>query len=116
MLFFPIFLDPEQLSRISIHKAQHELGSELNIEQSLISNIESGECYPNIRYLNYLYKKYGLNINWLVSGKGEMFIRNEGPILVPDQKYCELFNLMKVPFIELQVLAKLTETKIILKR
>ena len=101
--------------RKTINKAQHELASELNIEQTIISNIERGKYYPNIKYLNYLYKRYGLNINWLCTGKGEMFIGEEWEIFVTDQKYSELFNLMQVPDIELQILAKLTEAKILLK-
>ncbi len=44
-----------------------------------------------------------------------MFIREEGQIFVKDHKYFELFKLMKVPVIELQILAKLAETKITLK-
>ncbi len=101
--------------RKTIDKAQHKLASELNIGQGVISNIERGKCYPNFKYLNYLYKKYGLNINWLFTGKGEMFIREEGEIFVTDQKYVELFNFMQVPDIEIQILAKLAETKIIFK-
>ncbi len=101
--------------RKTINKAQHELGSESNIEQSLISNIEVGRCYPNLKFLNYLCKKYRLNINWLFTGKGEMFNREEWDILVRDPKYFELFNLMQVTDIELQVLAKFSETKIIFK-
>jgi hypothetical protein len=44
-----------------------------------------------------------------------MFIGEEWEIFVTDQKYSELFNLMQVPDIELQILAKLTEAKILLK-
>jgi len=57
-----------------INKAQHKLAPELNIGQGVISNIERGKCYPNFKHLNYLYKKYGLNIKWIFSGKGKMFI------------------------------------------
>ncbi|MCP4653735.1 MAG: helix-turn-helix transcriptional regulator [Candidatus Omnitrophica bacterium] len=101
--------------RESIDKDQHELASELNNSQGSISRIESGFCKPKLGYLHYLYKKYRLNINWLLSGKGEMFILEGRQILVKDKKYIELIKLMQMPGIELLILAKLAETKIILK-
>jgi transcriptional regulator with XRE-family HTH domain len=111
--------------RESINKAQHELAAELNIYQSTITNIERGKTFPNIRYLIHFYKKYQLNINWLLTNDGDMLVyhyhTNPNAVSVMDchiryndpkyMQYAELFNYMQVPEIEQVMLARLTETK-----
>lgn len=104
--------------RENINKAQHELASELGVAQALISKIESGDYQPKLSYLSYFIKKYRLNINWLFSGKGEMYIRDERKSEMyysKNKEYLEFFKLMQVPVIELLILSKFEETKIILK-
>ncbi len=115
--------------RESIQKAQHELAGELNIYQSTITNIERGKTFPNIRYLIHFYKKYQLNINWLLTNDGEMLIyhyhTNPNAVSVMDchihyndpkyMQYAELFNYMQVPEIEQVILARLIEFKALFK-
>jgi transcriptional regulator with XRE-family HTH domain len=115
--------------REEIKKAQHELASELNIYQSTITNIERGKTFPNIKYLQYFYHKYHLNINWLLTDEGEMFVHhyhtNPNAVSVMDchleyndpryQQYAELFNYMQVPEVEQVILARLTEAKALFK-
>ncbi|MCP4146211.1 MAG: helix-turn-helix transcriptional regulator [bacterium] len=97
--------------RESIEKAQYELAEELGISQSTIANIERGKAFPNINYLHNFYHKYNLNINWLITGEGEMLT-----VLSPvNAKYFELFNLMQIPSIEHVILAKLIELKALLR-
>ncbi len=115
--------------RESLKKTQREVASELNIYQSTITNIEKGKTFPKISYLTYLYDRYRLNQNWLITGKGDMLI----PELLDKQgssffstdhikagdpiypKYVELLSLMKIPVIEQIILAKLVEMKALLK-
>lgn len=115
--------------REEIKKAQHELASELSIYQSTITNIERGKTFPNIKYLQYFYHKYHLNINWLLTDEGEMFVHhyhtNPNAISVMDchleyndpryLQYAELFNYMQVPEVEQVILARLTEAKALFK-
>ncbi len=115
--------------REEIKKAQHELASELSIYQSTITNIERGKTFPNIKYLQYFYHKYHLNINWLLTDEGEMFVHhyhtNPNAVSVMDchleyndpryQQYAELFNYMQVPEVEQVILARLTEAKALFK-
>lgn len=115
--------------RESIKKAQHELAAELNIYQSTITNIERGKTFPNIRYLLHFYKKYQLNINWLLTNDGEMLIyhyhTNPNAVSVMDchiryndpkyMQYAELFNYMQVPEVEQVILARLVEFKALFK-
>lgn len=60
--------------RWMINKSQWQLAEEIDIFQSIISNIESGKTFPRIVYLQFLNENYGLNINWLVTGKGDIRI------------------------------------------
>ncbi|MGE5343993.1 MAG: helix-turn-helix domain-containing protein [Candidatus Omnitrophota bacterium] len=115
--------------RIDRKKAQHLLAAELKVHQSTITNIEHGTTFPKINYLQYFYEKYGLNINWLVTGEGEMYMRTHpsavgaSTISYPNvqygdpkfEQYNELMNLMQIPVVEQVVLAKLMECKTLFK-
>lgn len=106
-------------------KAQHLLAAELKVHQSTITNIEHGTTFPKINYLQYFFEKYGLNINWLVTGDGEMYMKGHptstgaSQIFNPQiqygdpryDQYLELQNLMHIPVIEQVILAKLMECK-----
>ena len=110
------------------NKPQHVLAGELRVHQSTITNIEHGTTFPKINYLEYFFQKYGLNINWVVTGQGEMFMKSHpapsvtglaSKISLPNiqygdakyDQYAELHNLMQIPVIEQVILAKLMECK-----
>jgi transcriptional regulator with XRE-family HTH domain len=115
--------------RESLRKTQKEVADELDIYQSTVTNIEKGKTFPKISYLTYLYERYGLNQNWLITGDGDMVFQKltgqEGdPIFPTDRikedddmynKYVELLSLMRIPVIEQIILAKLVEMKVLLK-
>lgn len=115
--------------RLDQKKAQHVLASELKVHQSTITNIEHGTTFPKISYLYYFYETYGLNINWLITGDGEMYLRDKAleeenlPLMLPHvsyedstySQYLELTRLMQVGSIEQVMLAKLTELKMMFK-
>jgi transcriptional regulator with XRE-family HTH domain len=117
-----------KLFRLGKKKAQQTLASELLVHQSTITNIENGTTFPKVSYLYYFYEKYGLNLNWLVTGDGEQYIEGAGymdasRIKAPDaeydsyeyDKYLELNTLMQIPVIEQIIFAKLSECKILFK-
>lgn len=97
--------------RIKLGKAQHELGAELNVSQSTIANIERGKSFPNINYLHYFYHTYRLDINWLLTSDGEMFLKDDQG----KESYIDLVNMMEVPLVEKMILAKLVETRALLR-
>ncbi len=115
--------------RESLRKTQLVLANELHVYQSTITNIEKGKTFPKISYLTHFYETYRLNMNWLMTGKGEMLVpelldKHGNPIFAgghikPDdpmyQKYVELLTLMQIPVIEQIILAKLMEMKVLLK-
>lgn len=115
--------------RIHKKKSQKVLATELGVHQSTITNIEKGEAFPKVNYLNYLYEEYGLNLNWLVTGKGSHYMdwakhRETYRIMASTQneheredlgKIRELNALMKIPVIRQQILARLGECKVIFR-
>lgn len=56
---------------------QEELANKLEIPYQTISKYERGENKPSADVLTKLGEKCNLNIDWLLTGRGEMFINNE---------------------------------------
>jgi len=58
----------------------NQLAKELNISQPTIAKTLSGATLPSSKLFVPLLEKYpNVNLNWLISGKGEMFIL-ENPV------------------------------------
>ena len=55
---------------------QLELGSYLNVSKQAIANVESGHSNPSIELISKLVDIFNINLNWLISGQGDMFISN----------------------------------------
>ena len=51
-----------------------ELAKKLNIPARTIGSYERDEAQPGPKFLNALIVKFGVNINWLLTGEGNMFI------------------------------------------
>ena len=99
-----------RLFRKILKKTQEELAAELGVCKATICNIERGATHVKINYLHYLHRKYGLNINWMLTGNGNVFVKlNRG--LSIDKRYSELFHLMKIPGIEKEILQTLIKAK-----
>ena len=56
---------------------QQGLGDILCVSKQAIANIESGHNKPSIEFISKLIENLGVNSNWFISGKGEMFIAPE---------------------------------------
>ena len=117
--------------RNSIKKSQTKLADEFLLTQTTIASIETGKSFPVIPFQNYLYSQYSLNLNWLLTGCGEMILSGEKdsknadlPVLFWHiaeneprfEKYIELISLMHMPCIEQIILGKLAEIKIIAEK
>ena len=57
-----------------------EMAEKLNIPVRTIGCYERGEVLPSAKFLVLLYEKLGININWLLTGNGSIF-------LAPADKY-----------------------------
>jgi len=49
-------------------------GDTLKLESSDISKYELGKVKPSTNFYYALIKKMGINVNWLITGEGEMYI------------------------------------------
>lgn len=62
-----------QLIRI-LNFTPNSLSKELNVTQPTIKKLEKGETLPNAKVLIPLLERFNVNINWLLSGQGEIFL------------------------------------------
>jgi transcriptional regulator with XRE-family HTH domain len=113
------------LFRKAIRKSRVQLADELGVPVRGIERVEKGDADPEINYLHYLNKKYGLNINWMFGSRGDMFVENRPGDLDTDyvirppvkegdsrfEAYAEFFQLMQVPAIEKAIMDRLKEIK-----
>jgi transcriptional regulator with XRE-family HTH domain len=111
------------LFRKAIGKTLLQMASELKTEKERIVEIEKGDVELAIEYLHYLHVKYGLDMNWIVCNKGEMFIGenppglDDGYILNPPpgegdpgyEEYRELFLLMRIPVVRKAIMGSVKE-------
>ena len=65
--------------RIELDMNQEEFGKILMLKKSGVSALESGQRRINEKHLKRLslYTKKSINIDWLKTGEGEMFIEDE---------------------------------------
>jgi transcriptional regulator with XRE-family HTH domain len=56
--------------------SQTKLANELGTSQTVIFRYEKGERVPDVIFLEKLQNKFNVNLNWLINGKGEMFIND----------------------------------------
>jgi len=100
-----------RLFRESMNMTQHEMTSHLSINDSAISNIETGKYSLRFELLLILHAKFKLNSNWLLTGEGGM---TTTPLEIPEN--CrELVHFMNVPEVEQRIFSDVTDLKQIFK-
>jgi SOS-response transcriptional repressor LexA len=60
--------------RKQLKLSQKAMSKELSVSQSAISQIEKGKTSPASELLQNISKAYNININWLLTGIGSMYI------------------------------------------
>ena len=60
--------------KTTLHMTSLEIAKELDIPVRTIGSYERDEAQPGPKFLNALIDKFCVNINWLLSGRGNMFI------------------------------------------
>jgi transcriptional regulator with XRE-family HTH domain len=81
--------------RKSLKLNQTELSNEIKLTQSAISQIEKNLISPSSEVLINISQAYKIDINWLLTGKGEMFLSDNKE---PQEKRVdnnELINLRR---------------------
>lgn len=83
--------------RVALGLKQQELADNLNIPHSAISKYERGEIKPSSDLLAKIGEIYNIDLNWLLSGKGSMYVEEpaQSTSLV-DQNECANIPLFEV--------------------
>ena len=63
--------------RQMLNKSQQDLADELHVTKQAISNIETGKCAAGLNLLSKLLIDYGVNLNYLIGGAGNIFLSDE---------------------------------------
>jgi transcriptional regulator with XRE-family HTH domain len=63
--------------RRAINVKQKNLADEIGMSIANLVRIETGKLFPSMELLIHLYNEYNLNLNWIISGIGEMFRANK---------------------------------------
>ena len=63
-----------KITRIKLDLKQTDLADMFECSRSNIAHIESGLNLPSLKYLYILHEKYKISIDWLINGKGSMFV------------------------------------------
>lgn len=77
---------------------QTEFAKAISISPGNISDIMTGRSKPSLVTLKKIAEKFNVNLNWLLTGEGEMFITSNLPIEIKDaeiyiQKGKQLINI-----------------------
>jgi transcriptional regulator with XRE-family HTH domain len=71
--------------RTNLGLSQESFGAKLNIPGHQISKYERGEITPASSALLKLNEAYNVNLNWLLTGTGEMFIEHDRQSIFPSE-------------------------------
>lgn len=66
-----------QKARKTLKLSQEDISTQIGISYRAYSSYEREDRKPSIEFLEKLVVQYNLNLNWLIAGKGEMFISPE---------------------------------------
>ena len=71
------FTDRLKMVRKCLKLKQYEMAKRLDIQYVTYNKYEVGVTQPNIEYLGRLNRIFNVNINWLITGVGSMFVLYE---------------------------------------
>jgi transcriptional regulator with XRE-family HTH domain len=63
-----------KIARIKLDLKQKDLSDMFECSRSNVAHIESGLNLPSLKYLYILHEKYKISIDWLMNGRGSMFV------------------------------------------
>lgn len=63
--------------KTTLHLTSGELAEKLNIPVRTIGSYEREEAQPGSKFLNALIEICKINVNWLLTGKGNMFLSDK---------------------------------------
>lgn len=86
----------ERLKQIrNSHSMTHQdFAESLGITRLTVIRYENGERFPDAQFLLALHEKYFVDINWLLTGKGDMGLSNQGTEYTADD--LSLINMLSM--------------------
>ena len=75
--------------REALELSQRNFSMSLSLSHSYIAGVETGIRKVNGRLIKLIGSEFGVNEEWLLDGKGEMFANN------PDEKFTKLVSLFR---------------------
>jgi transcriptional regulator with XRE-family HTH domain len=69
-----VFAENFRAARDKLNLSQDTIASEFNVSQKTVSNWDRGRNEPPIEFIRSFCSKYHININWLLTGEGKMFV------------------------------------------
>jgi transcriptional regulator with XRE-family HTH domain len=107
--------------RKTLKMTQDEFSAQFGVSKATYVRYELGEMMPKAQFLSLLAKKFHINLNWLLTGKGERSLDGNhldisliNPKVFQDKRYLELLDLLNIPVVEEVLMAKLTAVKALL--
>ncbi len=83
-----------QKIRRTLKLSQEEISSQIGISYRAYTSYERGDRKPSLDFLGKLVEKFGINLNWLIANKGEMF--NSKPQDIEQTKEAILSEVRKM--------------------
>lgn len=74
---------------------QQEFADSLGVLISTISKYERGKVRPTTDFFSNLAETYNVNLNWLITGQGSMYMLNESASSSVQRHLEDAFNLSK---------------------
>jgi SOS-response transcriptional repressor LexA len=88
--------------RKKIAQTQSEFAKQLNCTQTNIVLYEKDEVSPTLKSLQIIKEAYNVDINWLISGVGNMFIQSPIKEVRPDELKQKVYDFIRNEFNLLQ--------------
>jgi len=80
----------ERIKYIRGALTQPEFGKKLGVGRNNVYTWETNKNMPLAETLLRIYKEYGVNINWLLSGEGEPYINKSKRSIVVGSRYLKI--------------------------
>lgn len=80
--------------RLVLKKKQLDIARDLKLNPSAISQMESGKIKPSLENMQQLWRLYGVDLHWLLTGCGAMFADNKQSIAESRNKGWETLQQM----------------------
>ena len=79
--------------KLVLHLTSIELANKLDIPVRTIGSYERAEAQPSPKFLTALYEQLNIDINWLLSGKGNMFLDRKVAISLGATANIKIFSI-----------------------